>query len=137
LARTALEEQDYKAAIRRYEKLLAASGPLDSRLRLELAHAYLRADDYEAASRQAASVAAANEGTARAAALAVKATANHRLAEVAMASGQVGAPTIQHLKSAKTDFDEVLSTDAELDPLGALAERRRMVDAALRQVGSS
>jgi hypothetical protein len=136
LARGALEKQDYKSAIRRYEKLMAKSGPLDSRLRLELAHAYLRADDYAAASKHAASVAASNEGTARAAALAVKATANHRLAEVAMANGQVGPQTIQQLQSAKSDFDEVLSTDAELDPLGAMAERRRMVDAALKQVGT-
>lgn len=133
-ARTALEQRNYATAIRRYSALLDNSGPLQSRIRLELAHAYLRADQYGDASSQARIVAAAHQDTRRAAALAVHGTAEHRLAQEAMSAGDFGPGTRAHLSAADAALSEMLKTAPDLDPLGAMAERRRMVRASLKQM---
>lgn len=135
-ARTSLESRDYGAAIRQYKAMLGTAGPLESRLRLELAHAYLRSDQYADASREAAIVAAEHRDNRRAAALAVYGTAEHRIAQEAMSRGDFGAETIQHLTRARAALDEVLRYDADLDPLGAMEERRDMAEASLRNLGA-
>lgn len=134
-ARTALENRNYDTAIRRYNGLIKVAGPLESRMRLELAHAYLRADRYQEASVEARQVAAAHQDQRRAAALAVYATAEHRLAQDAMSDGDFGAGTRGHLQAADKAFAELLKTAPDLDPLNSMAERHRMVKASLRQVG--
>jgi hypothetical protein len=134
-ARSALEKNDYGAAIRRYEALVDRSGVLEPRIRLELAHALLRADRYDDAARQASAVATSAEGDARAAALAVQGTAQHRMAQVDLTEGRAGPQTATHLRGAIAAFDEVLAQAPDMDPLGALAERRKMAQAALRQLG--
>lgn len=133
-ARTALEERNYATAIRHYNGLLTNAGPLESRMRLELSHAYLRSDQYAEASAQARQVAAAHQDERRAAALAVYATAEHRMAQDAMSDGDFGPTTRGHLQAADKAFAEMLKTAPDLDPLNSMAERHRMVKASLKQV---
>ena len=135
LARSALEERNYDTAIRRYNGLVKVAGPLESRMRLELAHAYLRADQYAEASAQARLVASAHQDQRRAAALAVYGTAEHRLAQDAMSDGDFSAATRGHLQAADKAFAELLKTAPDLDPLNGMAERHRMVQASLKQMG--
>lgn len=134
-ARTALEAGNYRSAIGSYEKLLGSAGPLESRVRLELSHALLRANRYQEASDQANIVAVSHEDTRRAAALAVRGTAQHRMAQDAMSKGDFGPNTIAHLRIARASLDEMLREAPELDPLGSMATRRKMVDASLRNLG--
>lgn len=134
-ARSALEKGNYGTAIRNYRSMVDTSGPLSSRLRLELAHAYLRADQYDDATREAQVVAAAHVDSRRAAALAVVGTAQHRLAQDAMSRGDFGPTTLEHLRYAKAALDEMLAHEADLDPLGSMAQRRQMVNASLQNLG--
>lgn len=134
-ARSSLEGGNYGAAIRSYKGMIGNAGPLDSRLRLELAHAYLRADRYDDAVREATIVASAHADNRRAAALAVLGTAHHRLAQEAMSRGDFGENTVYHLTRAKAALDEMLTFDADLDPIGSMAERREMAAASLRNLG--
>lgn len=134
-ARSALENGKYDSAIKQYSNLLDVSGPLESRMRLELAHAYLRYDQYQEASIQARRVAASHQDNRRAAALAVHATAEHRMAQEAMSAGNFGAVTRGHLQAADSAFKELLATAPDLDPLNSMAERHRMVRASLEEEG--
>lgn len=134
-ARSSLEAGNYGSAIRGYKAMIGNAGPLDSRLRLELAHAYLRADSYDDAIREATIVASAHADNRRAAALAVLGTAHHRLAQEAMSRGDFGQGTIYHLSRAKAALDEMLVSNADLDPLGSMAQRRDMAAASLRNLG--
>ncbi len=134
-ARTALEAGHYSTAASRYKRMLKNAGPLESRLRLEMAHALLRADRYQEASQQAQVVATSHDDERRAAALAVRGTAEHRIAQEAMTRGDFGPTTVAHLRIAKTSLDEMLRTAPELDPLGGMAQRQSMVDASLSRLG--
>lgn len=135
-ARNALEEGNYDTAIRRYNSLLEQSGPLESRLRLEMSHALLRADRYDEAATQARAVASTHEDNRRAAALAVVGTSEHRLAQEAMTRQDFGPETIAHLRRAEAAFAEMLRVAPDLDPLGSMSERQEMVAASLKRLGA-
>lgn len=129
-ARTALEQGDYAKADRTYMALLPDSGALQPRLRLELSHSYLRAGKFAAASKEAGSLADGENGTARAAALSVMATAEHEMGLQALAKGDTKTAT-SYLKQAETALTEVLATNPDLDPLGSLAGRKASIIARL------
>ena len=135
-ARTALEAGNFDTAASRYDAMLANAGPLETRLRLEKAHALLRADRYASAAQEARAVAASHTDDRRAAALAVVGTAEHRMAQEAMTKGDFGAVTIGHLGRARAALTEMLQTAPELDPLGAMAQRLTMIDASLKNLGT-
>jgi len=125
-ARTALEQGRYDTAIAGYSRLAAQPGPLQGRLRLELAHSYLRAGQYGAASKQARAVASELEGGDRAAALAVQGTADHELGLAALQAGD-RARGASFLKQADGAMQTVVTNHPDLDPLGALAARRASI----------
>ncbi len=135
VARNALEDGNYLTAIRRYDALIEESGPLETRLRLEKAHALLRANRYDEAALQANIVAAAHQDRRRAAALAVVGTSEHRMAQDAMSAGDFGPTTVAHLRRADAALSEMITTAPDLDPLGAMAERRAMARASLKNLG--
>jgi len=123
-ARGSLERGRFEQATRGYEALLDRGGPATPRIRLEYAHALLRADRFEAASRTAQKAASEHEGLARASALSVQATADHEIARAALSRGQADAETQARLVSARDAFDAILKEHPELDPMGGLAARR-------------
>lgn len=125
-ARTALEEGQFDRATRLYGTLLDKSGPLEDRVRLELAHAQLRAEDYGQAAENAGGVARKYSGTQRSAALAVQGTALHEIGLGQLAGGDVKAGR-QNLQAAQAALDEVLREDPQLDPLGGLAGRKASI----------
>jgi len=124
VARTALEGGDYAKASRQYASLLRQAGPLEARLRLEYAHALLRDGKYRKASDEAKKVALALQGPGRSAALAVQGTADQEIARAAIARGRAGSNAADRLIAARAAFDEMLANHPELDPLGAMAQRR-------------
>jgi len=134
VARAALEKGQYLKAERGYASLLKKAGPLEPRIRLEYAHALLRAGKYEKASGEARVVASQLEGRGRSAALAVQATADQEIARAAINRGVADADAVQRLVSAKGAFDELLSKHPDLDPLGALALRRRTIDVEMSTI---
>lgn len=133
-ARKALEAGNFETAAARYDAMLAGAGPLETRLRLEKAHALLRADRYAAAAQEARTVAASHSDNRRAAALAVVGTAEHRLAQEAMSQGQFGAATVGHLTRARAALKEMLTTAPDLDPLGSMAQRLAMIETSLQNL---
>lgn len=135
-ARAALEAGDYGLAAERYGRLVAAGGPLAARLRLEYAHALLRADDPAGAAREARLLADGQSGAARAAALAVLGAAEHERALQAMAAGDFGPGTQTALLAARAALDEALAGDWGVDPLGGLAARRAAIDDDLARLRS-
>ena len=130
-ARKALEAGDYPVALKGYGTLIKTGGPLEPRLRLEYAHALLRANHYAEAARISGALANRLKGTDRAAALAVRGTAEHELALTAMAKGEYGPETRKNLTSARAALSEMLKTDPDLDPLGAMAERHKDITSEL------
>lgn len=136
VARSALEAGETAQAIAGYRALLPEAGPLEPRLRLELAHALLRAGDYTAAAHEAGSVAQGAQPAARAAALAVKGTAEHELARAALATGDGGRVTQSLLVSARAALGEALAAQPGLDPMGALAARRAEIGGTLQRLGA-
>ncbi len=134
-ARGALEQGHYDKAARGYKSLIAISGPFEPRIRLEYAHSLLRAQKFEEAAHHARSLAAGQSGVARAAALAVQATAEHELALAEISRGGSDGRQIALLKSAKSAMDEVLKSHPDLDPLGGLAQRRNSVTQLLSSLG--
>ena len=132
-ARDALEAGNYDFASRTYARLLTRAGPLEPRIRLEYAHALLRAGDYATAAREARSLAQTQSGTARRAALSVAATAEH---ELGLAAIQQGDPSTgkRLLQQADGAITEVLG-EPELDPLGALAGRQASIRVRLKALG--
>jgi hypothetical protein len=109
------------------------SGSLTPRIRLELAHAYLRSGAFSRAAVEARSLAASQKGEARSAALAVQGTAEHELALVALAQGDTitAKPLLQNADRAMA---EVLKSHATLDPLGSLAGRRASIKVRLKNL---
>ena len=134
-ARTALESGKYEKAVKKYDSMLQEAGPLQTRLRLEKAHALLRADMYPQAAQEAAFVASAHTDNRRAAALAVVGTAEHRMAQEAMSNGDMGPQTIAHLNRSKAALSEMLAKSPDMDPVGSMAQRLEMVQLSLKQLG--
>ncbi|KMK64010.1 hypothetical protein [Puniceibacterium sp. IMCC21224] len=130
-ARDALEAGKYDRASRTYLRLLTRAGPLEPRIRLEYAHSLLRGEKYAEAAREARILARSQNGTARAAALAVQATAEHELGLAAIDAGDrnTGRSLLQQADSA---ISEVLGSDPALDPLGALAGRQASIRVRLK-----
>ena len=133
-ARSALESGQYDKANRIYARMLPAAGPLQSRIQLEYAHSLLRSGSYGAAIQQAQALSQAQSGTARSAALAVLGTAHHELGLTALTT-QDAATGRQHLAAAQSAISEVLNSDPELDPLGALAGRQASIKVQLKSLG--
>ena len=130
-ARDALEAKRYARAISGYQKLLPASGALSNRVRIELAHSHLRANQFADASRVAAQVATSASGQDRAAALAVQGTADHERALAALAAGDsAGGKAL--LERANTALSFVVADHPSLDPLGGLAGRKASIAVRLR-----
>ncbi|WP_299693810.1 hypothetical protein [uncultured Tateyamaria sp.] len=130
-ARTALESGRYARAIGGYTRLLEQAGPLAARVRLELAHSYLRDNQFAAASQQARRLATTLDGPDKAAALAVQATADHELGLAALAAGD-RAKGASFLRQADAAMKTVVDNHPDLDPLGALAARRASIAVRLR-----
>jgi hypothetical protein len=129
-ARKALEDGNYDLAARNYAALLPSAGPLEPRLRLEYAHALLRADRHDEAAAMAAAVARGQSGSNRAAALAVEGTALH---ESALADMRAGRAAPDKLRRAEVALAEMLRLDPSLDPLGAMQSRRDEIAGNLRR----
>ncbi|MEO9496867.1 MAG: hypothetical protein ABJG42_20520 [Vibrio splendidus] len=132
-AREALEKGKFEQATRLYIRLMDNSGALTPRIRLELAHAYLRSGAFAKAAIEARNLAKSQKGSARAAALAVQGTAEHELALAALTRGELetAKPLLQNADRAMA---EVLKTDAKLDPLGSLAGRRASIRVQLKNL---
>ncbi len=126
LARDALEAGQYGPATRRYARLVEQAGPLEPRLRLEYAHALLRAERYGEASTEARALAARSTDVARSAALAVQGTADH---EQGIAALEIGdrASAERFLTAAEAALAEALAAHPGLDPLGSLERRRDQI----------
>lgn len=129
-ARTALEEGQFQRATKLYGGLLDTSGALEGRIRLEMAHAQLRAGDYGQAAGNAGKVAGMQTGTDRSAALSVQGTALHEIGLKQLSGGETAAGT-QSLRAAQAALEEVLREDPQLDPLGGLAGRKASIDVRL------
>lgn len=132
VARDALEEGRYDAATRNYARLVERAGPHAPRIRLEYAHALLRAERYVEASQQASQIAAKSTGVQHGAALAVRGTADHERGLAALKVGDRTA-SLPLLTSAKSAFDTVLRDHPGLDPLGAMAGRQASLEKILSQ----
>jgi len=130
-ARKALEEGNYDLAARNYAALIPSSGPLAPRLRLEYAHALLRAGRNDEAAQVAGKLATELQGGNRGAALAVEGTALHESALADMQAGRSGAEVNAKLRRADAALAEMLSLDASLDPLGAMQSRRAEIARSL------
>lgn len=126
VARNALEGGQYDRARRSYQKLLQQAGPLAPRLQLEYAHTELRAGNYEQAAQIASSL-------ARSAALAVQGTAQHELGLQQLSEGNTVAGQ-QNLTAANNALQEVLKSNPDLDPLGAMAGRQAKISSRLKRL---
>lgn len=134
-ARKALEQGNYDSAIRSYAALIQNAGPLEPRLRLEYAHALLRAGRYDEAVQIANGLAASTKGSDRAAALAVSGTSLHESALADLSAGRGGPNAIAKLRAADAALKEMLTLDDGLDPLGAMASRRTDIARDLKRLG--
>ncbi|MDU8925822.1 hypothetical protein RXV86_00330 [Alisedimentitalea sp. MJ-SS2] len=126
VARQSLENGQYEKAGRSYQRLLEQAGPLAPRIRLEYAHTLLRQGDFPQAAAQAGSLVQGSTGAARAAALAVQATAEHEMALQFLAQGD-RVKGKQYLIRADKGMAEVLKKHPEMDPIGSLAARRASI----------
>ncbi|WP_425052241.1 hypothetical protein [Psychromarinibacter sp. S121] len=131
VARVALEGGQYDKAARQFGSLLRTAGPLEPRLRLEYAHALLRAGKYAKAADEARRVSMELSGTGRSAALAVLGTAEHETARAAILKGKTGLETINRMKAAKAALTEMLANNPELDPTGGMAMRLQQIETEL------
>lgn len=130
-ARDALEKGKFDQASKAYSRLLPVSGALAPRIRLELAHSYLRGGKFAEAASEARGLTTTQKGTARAAALTVQATADHELALKALAKGDV-ATGKQLLRQADQAMAEILKSHPGMDPVGTLAGRRASIAVRLK-----
>ncbi|MBE1291293.1 MAG: tetratricopeptide repeat protein [Rhodobacteraceae bacterium] len=122
VARSALEEGRYDTAMRRYERMIPTAGQAAPRLKLEYAHAQLRAGDYAGARQTATALAQGRSDGGRQAALAVAGAAAHELALQAKAQGD-RATAKALFAEARSAMEEVVKTAPKMDPHGALAGR--------------
>jgi thioredoxin-like negative regulator of GroEL len=133
-ARGALDSGAYDKAQRRYADLLPQSGPATARVRLEYAHALLRAGKYSDAATAAYQSAAESDGLARASALAVQGISEHEMARASMAKGTFDRTVLQQLNSAGASLDLAIAAGPQLDPMGGLQARRGEISIAEQQV---
>lgn len=133
-ARSALEAGRYDQAARAYARLLPKAGPFAPRVRLEYAHALLRAGDHARAAAEARILTQSDDSPARLAALAVQGTAEHELALSALDRGETDTGR-RLLQQADAAMEVVLAQAPELDPLGALAARRASIAVRLKALG--
>ncbi|MBD3664943.1 hypothetical protein [Sulfitobacter aestuariivivens] len=129
-ARTALEKGQFDKANRAYLQMLPDAGALEPRLKLELSHSYLRAGNFDKAAQMAGNLANAQQGTGRAAALSVQATADHEIGLIALKKGDKETGKT-HLERAKLALTEVLEKHPDLDPLGGMAGRMASIEVRL------
>lgn len=123
-ARAALEAGRSAEAAEAYARIVEKSGPVGPRVRLEYAHALLRANDFAAAAEQARRSAARQDGLGRSAALAVEAVADHEQVRSQLTAGRADRELAARLTAAAATLDEVLAAGGDLDPEGRLAARR-------------
>lgn len=135
-ARSALEAGSYSKAVRRYGSLLERSGPAAGRVRLEYAHALLRANQFADAALMARRSAAEQTGLARASALSVQATAEHEIARASMSGGHYDRSVYNQLVTAGAAFDQAFNLHPELKTDGLLAMRRLEIANATSTVKS-
>lgn len=128
-ARDALEAGRSDEAAAAYRRIVEKSGPIGPRVRLEYAHALLRAAEYDAAAEQARRSADRQDGLGRSAALAVQAVADHEQVRRQRAAGRADRAMADRLAAAGTTLDTVLAAGADLDPEGHLAARRAEIAA--------
>jgi len=134
VARQALESGNYPLAIRRYETLMSSMGPGEStRLQLEYAHSLLRANRYDDAIQAAAPLAARNPDSIQASALAVRGTARHEAARLAMERGEQAQARVL-LEAARDDLAAFLQRNAALDAAGSMRARSELIAADLRSL---
>lgn len=133
VAREALEEGRYVRASEAYATLIPRAGPLAPRLKLEYAHAQLRAGHFDKAAQQAAALAGSQDGAARSAALAVEGTARHEMGLAALDAGDRSAAR-QHLTAAQSALGKMLKSHPDLDPLGAMAGRQAAIRVQLKSI---
>ena len=131
VARKALELGQYENALSGYRSLVDRAGPMTPRVRLEYAHALLRANSFEAAAEQAGIAASAQDGLARASALSVEGIARHEMAKLAMERGETGVEVKAGLMAARDALDAALKGNTAVDPAGGLAARQKEIAAAL------
>lgn len=130
-ARNALEQGNYDLSARNYAALIPSAGPLEPRVRLEYAHALLRAERNDEAAAVALALAQRQTGTNRAAALAVAGTALHESASGDLRAGHTSEAR-EKLRRADAALAEMLRLDPSLDPLGAMKSRRNEIAGSLR-----
>lgn len=130
VSRNALEAGQYDKAVRSYANLMQTSGHYEPWIRLEYAHALLRASQFPEAAEQAQFLATSQDGRLRSAALAVQGTAQHELGLIL--SGSAGKAL---LKSARVALAEALKKNPELDTLGTLKARKAQLDKDLKRRG--
>lgn len=132
LARTQLEKGQVQKALSSYRQLAQERGPFESRILLELGHAYLRVADFDAARRTVGALTGAEDTHLRAAALAVQGTAEQELGHRRLSSGDKGKATKSHFKAAETAFKAMLKLHPDMDQTGAMGTRLSQVQAALK-----
>jgi len=135
VARQALENGNYPLAIRRYEALIARMGQGESaRLQLEYAHSLLRANRFDDAIQAAGPLAARNQDSIQASALAVRGTARHEAARLAIERGERAQARVL-LEAARDDLATFLQRSAALDAAGSMRARSELIAADLRSLG--
>ncbi|WP_375257060.1 hypothetical protein [Citreimonas sp.] len=133
VARNALETGQYDRARRTYLDLIDEAGPLAPRMRLEYAHAELRAENFARAAQISGELAQTQQGAARGAALSVRGTAQHELGVALLAEGRTDAAVAQ-LRAAQAALAEVIGSYPDLDPLGSMAGRHAAIGARLARL---
>lgn len=131
-ARSALEGGDYTKAVDGYGNLVGQSGPMTARVRIEYAHALLRAGRFAQAANEARIAAIELTGLAKHSALSIEATAKHELAMQMMGQGKYDEEVHELLVEARETFDTIAAALPKLDPKGGLQRRHT---AALKAEG--
>ncbi|MCC6303805.1 MAG: hypothetical protein IT545_01270 [Rhodobacteraceae bacterium] len=135
VARQALETANYAVAIRGYGRLVALGGPLEPRLRLELAHSLLRGGVFAEAEAEATHLLASATEAIRGSALAVRGTARHEQARAALEAGAAGPAALTLLEGAVADLSAFVQGFPALDAAGMMAARLALARSDLRSLG--
>jgi len=136
VARDALEAGDYPEAVRRYEDLRAAAdNKVGIAVRLDYAHALLRAGEPERALAAAREVETLEPGYVAAGhAKSVAAVAEHEIAERTLARGAPYEETRARARAAFRSLASVLQSYPQYDPEGALIARMRKLREMLAEL---
>lgn len=126
-ARALLDDGSYDDAIEKYGSIVDRSGPMASRVRVEYAHALLRAGLFSEAAKEANLASTQLGGLARSSALSIEATALHEMALEKMDQG-IRDRSVYDLFAKSAAVFETISKDlADLDPVGGLQRRYSVV----------